>query len=202
MERLSSTENQLTMVPVYGNMANLCLICANAQNAEGKPFIDIHGQLGTQLKILDKIHKFLTITIEAGFPLQVCVSCVGKLNVCYELVQLSEKAYEKLVSLRGEWEAKKLTDVKEAEPLDDMDDAWSPMDVDVPSPEAQVPVESQDLETDQQPMEESRNKSTENAVEENQLEEYSMLQQPSLLVKGSQIAFVFAEEDAAVKVHN
>ena len=48
------------------------------------------------------------LQIEAGFPLQVCVSCVGKLNVCYELVQLSEKAYEKLVSLRGEWEAKKL----------------------------------------------------------------------------------------------
>ncbi|KAF4517341.1 hypothetical protein B566_EDAN007296 [Ephemera danica] len=93
------------MSPVYGNMTNLCLLCANAQNPEGQAFMDIHGQLGTQLKILDKIHKFFTITIEDGFPLQVCPDCVDKLNICHELAQSSEKAHEKFKTLREEWEA-------------------------------------------------------------------------------------------------
>ena len=83
MERLSSTEKQSAMVPVYGNMANLCLICANAQNAEGQAFIDIHGQFGTQLKILDKIHKFLRITV--CILVSYCV--LGDVNnmLCYRL---------------------------------------------------------------------------------------------------------------------
>ncbi|KAF4517339.1 hypothetical protein B566_EDAN007294, partial [Ephemera danica] len=167
MEQPSSTENLMaTAAPVLGNMANLCLLCANAQNPEGQAFVDIHGQFGTELKILDKIHKFLAITIEAGFPLQT----------------------------------------KAQDPLDDMDDdAWSPMDVDVPSPESiteeGVPVESQELETDQQPKKGTKKKSAKKkkTVEENELEEYLMLQQPSLMVKGSQIAFAVAEEDGAVK---
>ncbi|KAF4517338.1 hypothetical protein B566_EDAN007292, partial [Ephemera danica] len=94
----------MATAPAYGNMANLCLLCANAQNPEGQAFVDIHGQYGTQLKILENINEFLNITIEAGFPLQVCVACIHKLNICHELAKSSEKAYKKFKSLQKEWE--------------------------------------------------------------------------------------------------
>ncbi|KAF4525907.1 hypothetical protein B566_EDAN014624 [Ephemera danica] len=197
MEQPISTENQTAMAPVYGNMSNLCLLCASAQNPEGQPFLDIHGQLGTQLKILEKIQKFLTITIEAGFPLQVCVSCVDKLNVCHEFVQSTEEAHEKLKSLQKEWETKQLT---AEEPLDDIDKAWSPMDVNVPSPYyADFTEESQKSETEQHSTRKRKKKSKETSEEENKWEEYPMLQQPSILVKGSQTAIFVAEEDVSVK---
>ncbi|KAF4525906.1 hypothetical protein B566_EDAN014622, partial [Ephemera danica] len=177
------------------------MLCANAQNPEGQPFIDIHGQLGTQLKILDKIHKFLAITIEAGFPLQVCASCVGMLNVCHKFVLYSEKAHEKLKSLQKEWEqAEQMVEhvvIVNIETVNQpLNDDSSQADFGAPSPVEIDFMEKADEFKKQTP---SKKKRKELTVRENQSEEFPMLQKPFHVVKGSQVAIFVAEEDALVK---
>ncbi|KAF4517342.1 hypothetical protein B566_EDAN007297 [Ephemera danica] len=134
MDQTSSTENQTAMAPVYGNMANLCLLCASAQNPEGQAFIDIFGKRGMHLRILDKIHKFLSTNIEAGFPLQI--------------------------------------DIKE----EALDDDWSKMDFDVPSPEADFQNEADDFENHF--LQPRKKKGT---IEDQQSEEFPTLRQPFLV---------------------
>ncbi|KAF4532545.1 hypothetical protein B566_EDAN010837 [Ephemera danica] len=80
------------------NFYSRCLLCTRPPDVS--PHLNIFSEAGNQLKLAEKINKYLNIQIVADLPQNVCHSCMLKLEVTNELVMSSQKARSTLMLIR------------------------------------------------------------------------------------------------------
>ncbi|KAF4520151.1 hypothetical protein B566_EDAN008969 [Ephemera danica] len=65
------------------NFYSRCLLCTCTPNVTQN--LHIFSEAGCQMKLAEKINKYLNIQIKAELPQNVCHRCVEKLEVTHEL---------------------------------------------------------------------------------------------------------------------
>ncbi|KAF4522879.1 hypothetical protein B566_EDAN012933 [Ephemera danica] len=75
-----------------------CLLCTRTPDVS--PHLHIFSEAANQLKLSEKINKYLNIQIESELPQNVCHSCMEKLEVTHGLVTSSQQARVTLLQIK------------------------------------------------------------------------------------------------------
>ncbi|PSN29798.1 hypothetical protein C0J52_27030 [Blattella germanica] len=80
-------------------ISQLCRICGEASD----DLIECFGDKGKEMLLVEKIHTYLPIKVTEDdlLPINVCTSCIEKLEMCHDLVEKCFDADGKLRKLLG-----------------------------------------------------------------------------------------------------